>query len=102
MSTDPTQTTEPNIHKTVPVLVWADVDEGIADFVRYLNTLPGIRTLASCQGTIGEGGHEPYRPQVMVTWEDDDAFAQLASFPFTPLGENFGYVHPVQEVTHAD
>jgi hypothetical protein len=82
------------IHRTVPVFVWVDVDEGIADFVRHLNTLPGIRTLASCQGTLGEGGHEPYPPQVMVTWEDDAALALLAAYPMTPLGDHFAYVHP--------
>jgi hypothetical protein len=53
-------------HKTVPVLVWADVDEGIADVVRYLNTIPGVRTYVSCQGLLGTGGPEPYGPQVMI------------------------------------
>ena len=48
-------------HNEVPVLVWADIDENIADFVRYLNTIPGVRTDASCQGTLGEGGPAPYR-----------------------------------------
>lgn len=83
-----------NNHPTVPVQVWVDVDEGIADFVRYLNTLPGVRTHASCQGTIGEGGPAPYGPQVMVTWDDDAAVALLSEFPMTMLGERFAYVHP--------
>ena len=46
--------------KTVPVQVWGDVNEGIAETVKYLNTIPGVRTYASCQGIIGEGGAEPY------------------------------------------
>ena len=81
-------------HKQVAVQVWADVDEGIADMVRYLNTIPGVRTLASCQGTLGEGGPEPYRPQVMATWPAV-AFERLQSeFDMTVLGENWGYLHP--------
>jgi hypothetical protein len=65
------------IHKTVPIQVWAEVDEGIADMVRYLNTIPGVRTHSSCQGTIGEGGPEPYPPYVMVTWDSDETLARL-------------------------
>lgn len=81
-------------HKTIPIQVWVDVDEGIADFVKYLNTIPGIRTNASCQGTIGEGGPHPYRAQVMATWTDE-AFAKLKHHcDFTILGGNWGYIHP--------
>lgn len=65
------------LHKTRPVRVWADVDEGIADLVVYLNTIFGIRTFASCQGTIGESGDEPYRPYVMVSWPDKATLARL-------------------------
>jgi tRNA(Phe) wybutosine-synthesizing methylase Tyw3 len=43
------------IHETIPVQVWADIDVGIADLVKLLNKIPGVRTFASCQGTIGEG-----------------------------------------------
>jgi hypothetical protein len=83
-------------HPTVPVQVWADIDEGIADFVRHLNTLPGIRTCVSCQGT------DSYRPYVMVTWEDDDALALIAAFPITPLGHHHVYVHPIESQTNAE
>ena len=65
------------VHRTVPVQVWADVDEGIADLVKYLNTVPGVRTHASCQGTIGEGGAEPYGPQVMVSYQTEEAETRL-------------------------
>lgn len=58
-------------HKTVPVQVWVDVDEGVADLVKYLNTVPGIRTHASCQGTLDEDGPEPYRPQVIISWSNE-------------------------------
>ena len=81
-------------HKTIPVPVWVDVDEGIAEMVRYLNTIPGVRTLASCQGTIGEGGPAPYRAYVMVMWTDD-AFKQLKDeFDVTNTGVHWGFLHP--------
>lgn len=83
------------IHKEIPVQVWADVDEGIADMVIYLNTIPGVRTMSSCQGTIGEGGPEPYRAQVMVTWDTDETFARLQSeFDVTSQGNHYCYLHP--------
>lgn len=81
-------------HKTVPVLVWADVDEGVADMVRYLNTISGVRTDASCQGTIGEGGEQPYRAQVMAHWTPEAEANILAEFDATVLGDGWGYLHP--------
>lgn len=81
-------------HPTVPVRVWADVDAGIADFVIALNEVPGIRTLASCQGTLGEGGAEPYEGHVMISWEDDAALARISHLRIKPLGDHFGYVYP--------
>jgi hypothetical protein len=67
------------IHETIPVQVWADIDVGIADLVKLLNKIPGVRTFASCQGTIGEGGPEPYRAFVSMIWEPyaDTAIDQL-------------------------
>jgi hypothetical protein len=62
-----------SIHKMVPVQVWADVDEGIAPLVKYLNTISGIRTHGSCQGTIGQGGQEPYGPYVTVSYHSEEA-----------------------------
>ena len=82
--------------KTVPVQVWVDVDEGIAETVKYLNTIPGVRMYASCQGTIGEGGAEPYGPQVMVSWTAGGAFARLGrEFDLELLGECLAYVRPL-------
>lgn len=81
-------------HSTIPVQVWVDVDIGIADFVRELNLIPGIRTHASCQGTIGEGGSAPYGPQVMVTWQDAAALGRLARYRKTWLSDALAYVHP--------
>lgn len=81
-------------HPTIPIKVWIDADVGIADFVLALNEIPGIRTLASCQGTIGEGGPNPYEAQVMVTWTDDAALARLSHLRLTRLGPSYGYVHP--------
>ena len=81
-------------HESLPVQVWVDVDIGIADMVVYLNTIPGIRTHASCQGTIGEGGADPYRAHVMASWPAE-AFERLhREFDVTLLGENWGYLHP--------
>ncbi len=65
------------IHKTVPILAWVNVDEGIASTVRYLNTILDVRTHTSCQGTIGEGGPKPYRPYVMVSWNKDETYERL-------------------------
>ncbi len=87
-------------HKTRAITVWVDVDDGVADFVILLNKIPGIRTHTSCQGTLGEGGAEPYPPYVMVSWVDDDALACLAQWTVTRLDEhpfknaNWGYVTP--------
>lgn len=84
-------------HKQVPIQVWVDIDEGIVDLVRHLNTIPGVRTHASCQGTIGEGGPNPYRPQVMVTWDTAETFARLKS-EFDMSGcsrkNRWCYLHP--------
>jgi hypothetical protein len=81
-------------HKQIPVSVTVDVDEGIAPLVAYLNTIPGVRTHASCQGTIGEGGSHPYRPQVLVTWSDASTFSRLAAeFDLSEVG-SWCYVHP--------
>lgn len=83
--------TEQADHHTVAVQVWADVDAGIADTVRYLNTIPSVRTKASCQGT------STYAPYVMVTWETEEARRVLeAEFVFELLDDQYqtAYVHP--------
>lgn len=82
------------VHITKPILVWADVDEGIADLVCYLNTIPGVRTDASCQGTIGEGGPAPYLPYVMAHWTEDASDRLHAEFDIETMGNNWGYVRP--------
>src|ERR1035438_560328 len=88
------QTMPEGNHKTRAVQVWADIDEGIADMVVYLNTIDGVRTIASCQGTIGEGGPNPYRPQGMAAWAVE-AFERLRRyFGVTLLGDGWGYLHP--------
>ena len=82
-------------HKQVTISVLVDVDEGIANMVLYLNTIPGVRTLASCQGTLGEGGPHPYPPHVMVTWDGGDTFNRLAAeFDLSEIGRLWCYVHP--------
>lgn len=81
-------------HKTIPVQVWADIDEGNAETVIYLNTIPGVRTFASCQGTIDEGGPHPYRAQVGCTWTDEAYTRLVSEFDITMEGDHWGYVHP--------
>lgn len=82
------------IHRTVPVLVWADVDEGIVEFVRKLNTIAGVRTHHSCQGTISEGGAEPYPAYVGVSWVDDEARDRLKEVgDLVAEGDNFGTLY---------
>lgn len=81
-------------HATVPIQVWVDVDVGIANVVRYLNSIPGVRTMASCQGSIDDMGAEPYGPYVMARWAPE-ALRQLSEeFDVEPLGECWGYVRP--------
>lgn len=83
------------VHETVPVQVWADIDIGIADVVRRLNEIPGVRTHASCQGTLGEAGAEPYRPHVMVSWNIPEAFETIkAEFDISDRHEAHCLVHP--------
>jgi len=43
------------MHREVPVQVNAWVDEGVADLVLALNTIPGIQTLDSCQEDPNHG-----------------------------------------------
>jgi hypothetical protein len=88
------------VHNTVPVQVWVDIDTGVSDLVVYLNTIPGVRTHSCCQGTIGEGGPEPYRPYVSVTWSDETALRRLLSeFDFTSGGPNWGCIRPRESLT---
>lgn len=80
-------------HKTRPIQVWADVDEGIADEVEYLNTIPGVRTFTSCQGTIGECGPEPHGPYIQATWPDGNTLNRLKEeYNVEPLGIAHGYL----------
>lgn len=84
-------------HATKRIQVWIDCDTEIAELVLYLNTIPGVTTHASCQGTIGEDGPNPYRAQVMCTWTPE-AFERLKSeFDITipeDCNGTWGYVHP--------
>jgi hypothetical protein len=80
--------------KTVPVQVWVDVDVCIAAYVERLQTIPGVRTHASCQGTIGEGGAEPYPAYIEVSWMTPDAKAALGQFNLEVKGDGWGTVYP--------
>lgn len=80
-------------HKTRPIKVWVDVDVGIYETVLMLNRMKGIRTLASCQGTIGEGGPNEHPADVMITWKKwEDVKPLLKEFRYEALGKHFGYL----------
>jgi hypothetical protein len=82
-------------HETRPVQVWVDADLGIAAIVEHLNTIEGVRTHASCQGSIGEGGREPYIPYVDVSWPDERTLETLKSTYVVEIkGLAWGTVHP--------
>jgi hypothetical protein len=84
-------------HQTREVLVKVDVDLGIAEMVEYLQTIPGVRTDASCQGTIGEGGPHPYRAQVLCHWTPEALPRLMEKFDVEPEENGlWGYVHPKQ------
>jgi hypothetical protein len=84
------------IHKTRPVQVWIDVDERIATIVEVLNREDGVRTYASCQGTIGEGGESPYVGYVLISWDSQKTLTRLLKkFAIQSIGNadsNEGYV----------
>ena len=75
-------------HQTRPMKVWIDADLGIAAMVEELNLIPGVRTHASCQGSIGEGGPTQYGPYVEVSWPDEATLDILrAKYNVEPEGE---------------
>jgi len=84
----------PKSHPTVPLAVWVDVDEGVAADVAWLNSLPGVRTFTSCQGTIGEGGPHPYPAQIMVWWPKRHDASIRRRFRIGERGRNWAYLHP--------
>ena len=82
-------------HETRAVRVWVDADLGIAEMVEALNLIEGVRTHASCQGTIGEGGPEQYGPYVQISWPDEAAFAAIQSkFAVEVEGDCWGCARP--------
>ena len=54
----------------------ADVDDGVADLVRWLNHFPAIFTRWSCQGDDGKDGNRPY---VVFSCDDPLTLAQVLS-----------------------
>ena len=91
-------------HKTIKMMVWVDVDEGISKMVRQLNQIRGVRTYSSCQGSIGEGGPHPYRAYVQCSWETLDILKALKlAYDVRPQGSGYwGYVHPLNTVGQPD
>jgi hypothetical protein len=81
-------------HNTKPIQVWVDVDCGIADDVVWLNAISGVRTFASCQGTIGEGGPHPYRAQIMTWWPEEVTALIEGRFEIGERGTGWAYLHP--------
>jgi hypothetical protein len=85
-------------HETVAVRVWVDVDVGIAEDVRWLNSLPGVRTFTSCQGTIGEGGPESYHPYIKAWWPPEHDGAIRERFHLIGEGEGWRDIRPKSEL----
>lgn len=84
-----------DVHPMVPVKVWADIDEGIVGMVKRLNEIPGVRTYGSCQGTIDEGGAEPYGPFVQISCIDSVTWKAVSQeFDVVWLGDWHGSAHP--------
>lgn len=82
-------------HETRPVQIWVDADLGIAEMVERLNSIDGVRTHASCQGSIGEGGPEQYGPYVEISWPDTEVLEKIESlWSVEPQGFNWGYARP--------
>ncbi len=82
-----------SLRPTARVQVWAEVDAEVADLVCYLQTIEGVTTHASCQGTIGEGGPEPYRAFVDASWTDAVLEQLTKEFDIEVKGDHWGYVH---------
>jgi len=82
-------------HETRPILVWVDADLGIADMVESLNRIEGVRTHASCQGSIGEGGPEQYGSYVEISWPDGETLDLVRQdYEVETQGEAWGYARP--------
>jgi hypothetical protein len=78
------------VRQTVPVQVWVDIDIAAAETVRYLNTIPGVRTWAMYQEP--ETGTETARPVIMCAWPNTSILHQLQLlFDITIEGDNWGY-----------
>src|ERR1035437_4513459 len=81
------------VHKQVPLKIWADIDEGIVDFVRKLNTIPGVRILDSDQGDLLQGGVR--YAWVNVSWPDDNILYRLQGIGnLVTTGQNIGILYP--------
>jgi|GEM_PF-6840329 len=81
-------------HPKTPRQVWVDVDEAVAADVEWLNSLAGVRTFASCKGTLGEGGPHPYAPYVMAWWPEMHGAAIRSRFRVGERGTGWAYLHP--------
>jgi len=82
-------------HNRSRMLVWAEIDGGIAAAVTQLMNMPGVLTHTSCQGGNGGGRCPEYPPYVMVTWKDDEARARIIEhFDLTEEGDHWAYAHP--------
>jgi len=65
------------IHETQRIKVWADVDVKIVSLVLALNEEPGIITIQSCQGTIGDVERDEYYPYVYCKADSEEALAAM-------------------------
>ena len=91
----------PDVHKTEPVLVWADIDVLMIPVIKHLNSIPGVRTWACCQGTLQDEhqGPHPYGPYVMANWPEEKLLEILSTYDVKIEGNNWGYIYPREPVT---
>ena len=82
------------IHKTKPLKVWVDIDVGIYEIVKYLNTIKGVQTFSSCQGTLKEGGNAPYNPYVMIYCPPNKMKLIEKLYKIGQKGDGWMYIHP--------
>jgi hypothetical protein len=82
-------------HTTVPVQVWIDADEKIAAPLRWLNSLSGVRTFSSCEGTIVEGGPAPYGAYIKAWWPPEHDVEIKQRFKIIAEGNGWSDLEPL-------
>jgi hypothetical protein len=67
-------------HETTPLLVWVDIDRGIAPLVEVMQRVAGVRTLWSCQGGGSGPAGQAYVSFISRTETEEDTLALCRHF----------------------